>query len=127
MHSPNGCTVRWTGFNPYTNPLAGRTRQDAGVSIAEINLALVRDLVAKMEVGEHGVAYVVDSHNRVIAHRNPELVNADFSSVAQVQAARASGAASAGFVLLAAYSAIAGLGWLVFAELPVEEADVLAR
>jgi hypothetical protein len=120
---------------PYmTLSLAG-TGRDAGVSVAEVSLKLVQDLVAKMEVGEHGVAYVVDSQNRVIAHRNAGLVDADFSGLAHVQAARAgSGAASAGFVqdingreVLAASIAIARLGWLVFAELPVEEADVFAR
>src|SRR5436190_12811088 len=53
---------------PYmTLSLAG-TRRDAGVSVAEVNLLLVQDLVAKMNVGEHGVAYVVDSKDRVIAH-----------------------------------------------------------
>ena len=117
-----------------TLSLAG-SRRDAGVSIAEVNLKLVQDLVAKMEVGEHGVAYVVDSQNRVIAHRNPDLVSADFSSVAQVQAARAgAGAPSAGLMqdsngreVLVASVAIARLGWLVLMELPVEEADGLAR
>jgi membrane-associated protease RseP (regulator of RpoE activity) len=117
-----------------TISLAG-PRREAGVSVAEINLKVVQDVVSKMEVGEHGVAYVVDSQNRVIAHRNPGLVNADFSRLAQVQAARAGlGAASAGFVqdvngreVLAASIAIARLGWLVFAELPAEDANVLAR
>jgi hypothetical protein len=119
---------------PYMTISLGGTR-DTGVSIAEVNLKLVQDLVAKMEVGEHGVAYVVDSQNRVIAHGNAGLVNTDFSSLVQVQAARArSDAASAGFVqdingraVLGASVAIARLGWLVFAELPIEEADVLAR
>ena len=120
---------------PYmTLSLAG-TGRDAGVSVAEVNLKLIQDLVSKMEVGEHGVAYVVDSQNRVIAHRNSGLVNADFSSLTEVQAARAgSGAASAGFIhdidgreLLVASIAIPKLGWLMFAELPNEEADVLAR
>ena len=117
-----------------TLSLAG-ARREAGVSIAEVNLKLVQDLVAKMEVADHGVAYIVDSQNRVIAHRNAGLVNTDFSSLAQVQAARArSDAASAGFVqdingraVLDASIAIARLGWLVFVELPVEEAHVLAR
>jgi hypothetical protein len=115
-----------------TLSLAG-ARREAGVSIAEVKL--VQDLVAKMEVADHGVAYIVDSQNRVIAHRNAGLVNTDFSSLAQVQAARArSNAASAGFVqdingraVLDASIAIARLGWLVFVELPVEEAHVLAR
>jgi hypothetical protein len=74
---------------PYMTISLTGTRRDTGVSIAEVNLKLVQDLVAKMEVGEHGVAYVVDSQNRVIAHRNAGLVNTDFSSLAQVQAARA--------------------------------------
>ena len=120
---------------PYmTLSLAG-TGRDAGVSVAEVSLKLVQDLVANMEVGEHGVAYVIDSQNRVIAHRNAGLVDSDFSGLAQVQAARAlSDAASAGFVqdingraVLGASVAIARLGWLVLAELPIEEADVLAR
>ena len=39
--------------------LAG-TRRDAGVSIAEVNLKLIWDLVSQIKVGEHGRAYVVD-------------------------------------------------------------------
>src|SRR5438094_4607304 len=120
-----------------TLSLAG-TRRDAGVSVAEVNLWLVQNLVAKMEVGEQGVAYVVDSEDRVIAHRNPGLVNADFSSLAQVQAARAAsaGAARSGAwlvpdsnarELLSAYATVAQVGWLLFVELPAAEADALAR
>ncbi len=44
---------------PYmTLSLAG-TRKDAGVSIAEVNLKLIWDVVSQIKVGEHGHAYVV--------------------------------------------------------------------
>ena len=120
-----------------TLALAG-TRREAGVSVAEVNLSLVQHLVVKMEVGEQGVAYVVDSADRVIAHRNPALLNADFSSLADVQAARAASAGTArsgswlvqdsnSRELLSAYAAVAKVGWLLFVELPATEADALAR
>src|SRR5215475_4949938 len=52
---------------PYmTLALAGR--RDAGVSIAEINLKLVWDLVMRLKVGERGVAYIVDAEGRVVVH-----------------------------------------------------------
>ena len=46
---------------PYmTLSLAG-TRRDAGVSIAEVNLKLIWDVVSRIKVGERGQAYVVDA------------------------------------------------------------------
>ena len=76
---------------PYmTLSLAG-TRKDAGVSIAEVNLKLIRDVVSQIKVGEHGHAYVVGAQGRLIAHPDISLVlrNTDMSKLAQVQAARA--------------------------------------
>src|SRR5262245_61985441 len=53
---------------PYmTLSLAG-TRRDAGVSIAEVNLKLIWDVVSQIKVGEKGSAYVIDRQNRLIAH-----------------------------------------------------------
>ena len=52
---------------PYmTLSLAG-TRKDAGVSIAEVNLKLIWDVVSQIKVGERGHAYVVGSQGRSIA------------------------------------------------------------
>ena len=129
------CQIAPTEPTPYMTLAAAGARPDAGVSLAEINLALVQNLVAKVEVGDHGIAYAVDSHDLVIAHRNRSLVNADFSSHMEVQTARAaSRATSAGFVqdtngreMVVAYAPIAKLRWLVFVELSAEEADLLAR
>jgi signal transduction histidine kinase len=120
---------------PYmTLSLAG-TRRDAGVSVAEVNLKLIWDVVSQIKVGEHGHAYVVDSQGRLIAHPDISLVlrNTDLSRLAQVQAAqaRARGAPAdqvqeaeevRGGRVLTAYAPVAPLGWLMFVELPIEEA-----
>ena len=53
---------------PYmTLSLAG-TRKDAGVSIAEVNLKLIWDVVSQIKVGERGHAYVVGAQGRLIAN-----------------------------------------------------------
>ena len=117
-----------------TLSLAG-TRRDAGVSVAEVNLKLIWDVVSQIKVGEHGHAYVVDSQGRLIAHPDISLVlrNTDLSRLAQVQAAqaRARGAPAdqvqeaeevRGRRVLTAYAPVAPLGWFMFVELPIEEA-----
>ena len=122
---------------PYmTLSLAG-TRKDAGVSIAEVNLKLIWDVVSQIKVGEHGHAYVVGAAGRLIAHPDITLVlrNTDMSKLVQVQAAQAgqSGTDSEslegttnleGQKVLTASAPITPLGWTMFVELPVEEAYV---
>jgi signal transduction histidine kinase len=120
---------------PYMTLALAGTRRDAGVSVAEVNLKLIWDVVSQIKVGQRGQAYVVDSQGRLIAHPDISLVlrNTDLSRLAQVQAARASGSGQAteqlqtaddiqGRRVLTAYAHVAPLGWLVFVELPVSEA-----
>jgi len=116
---------------PYmTLSLAG-TRRDAGVSIAEVNLKLIWDVVSGIKVGKHGQAYVVDAQGRLIAHPDISLVlrKTDMTRLAQVQAARrgATGTTDVatdiqGRKVLTAFAPVAPLGWTVFVELPVDEA-----
>jgi signal transduction histidine kinase len=120
---------------PYmTLSLAG-TRRDAGVSIAEVNLKLIWDVVSKIKVGERGQAYVVDAQGRLISHPDISLVlrNTDMTRLTQVQAAQRQekgGAAEdietatdiQGRKVLTAFAPVAPLGWTVFVELPVDEA-----
>ena len=120
---------------PYmTLSLAG-TRRDAGVSIAEVNLKLIWDVVSQIKVGEKGSAYVVDRRGRLIAHPDISLVlrNTDMSRLPQVRAARASDNNEAteqlqvaqniqGRDVLTASAPIDPLGWRMFVELPEEEA-----
>jgi signal transduction histidine kinase/HAMP domain-containing protein len=120
---------------PYmTLSLAG-TRRDAGVSIAEVNLKLIWDVVSKIKVGERGQAYVVDAQGRLISHPDISLVlrNTDMTKLAQVQAAQRAEKGGPvedietatdiqGRRVLTAFAPVAPLGWTVFVELPVEEA-----
>src|SRR6195256_3450894 len=120
---------------PYmTLSLAG-TRKDAGVSIAEVNLKLIWDVVSQIKVGERGHAYVVGAGGRLIAHPDISLVlrNTDMSKLVQVQAAQAGKTGTEfeslqgskniqGQEVLTASAPIAPLGWTMFVELPVEEA-----
>src|SRR5258708_2354407 len=119
----------------------GGRRRDAGVSVAEVNLKLIWDVVSQIKVGERGHAYVVDAQGRLIAHPDISLVlrNTDMSKLAQVRAARAAASGDAGtgdnpaqtvqeaeniegHKVLTAYARVAPLGWLMFVELPAEEA-----
>src|SRR6516162_2218836 len=117
---------------PYmTLSLAG-TRRDNGVSITQVNLKLIWDVVSKIKVGEHGRAYVVDTDGRLIAHPDISLVllNIDMSRLAQVRGARAGSATQAvqeaddigRHKVLTAYAPVNPLGWFVFVETPIEEA-----
>ncbi len=152
---------------PYMTLALAGTRKDAGVSIAEVNLKLIWDVVSNIKVGEHGHAYVVGSQGRLIAHPDISLVlrNTDMSKLVQVQAAlaeqqaladqaeQATQAASGGRPapqaqpappkvgameprvdslqgalniqgqeVLTAYAPIQPLRWLMFVELPEQEA-----
>ena len=120
---------------PYmTLSLAG-TRRDAGVSIAQVNLKLIEDVLSQIKSVGHARAYVVDAQGRLIAHPDISLVlrNTDMSRLEQVRVARAAGANGsaeqvqeatdvAGQEVLTAYAPVAPLGWLVFVETPIEEA-----
>ncbi len=116
---------------PYmTLGLAG-TRPDAGVSVVELNLNLMWEIVQQTKVGDRGVAYVVNAEGRVIAHPDFGVRKSlrDLSSLAHVQEARTS--PSTGWArmardmndqkVVAAYARVAGPGWLVFVELPIGE------
>ncbi len=120
---------------PYmTLSLAGPGRS-SGVSVAQVNLKFIWDVVSKMKVGERGRAYVVDATGRLIAHPDISLVlrNIDVSHLSQVRSALAATADNsgervqeaediAGHKVLSAYAPVAPLGWLVFVETPIEEA-----
>ena len=120
---------------PYMTLAVAGTRRDPLVSIAEVSLKSIWDVMSKIKVGERGQAYVVDANGRLIAHPDISLIlrNTDVTRFAQVQAARSAGSYPgveplretqdiSGRSVLAAYAPVTPLGWLVLAELPVEEA-----
>jgi hypothetical protein len=117
---------------PYmTMGLAG-PRSDTDVSVVELNLKLIWEIVQKTKVGKGGVAYVVDAGGRVIAHPDFDVGKSlrDLSTLAQVQEARTTTALTGEAHItrdmndqkvVAAYARVAGPSWLVFVELPIEE------
>jgi GAF domain-containing protein/HAMP domain-containing protein len=120
---------------PYMTLSLSGTRRDTGVSIAQVNLKLIWDVLSKIKFAGHGRAYVVDAAGRLIAHPDISLVlrNTDVSQLAQVRSARARVAGSSGEEVqeakdiegrevLTASAPVAPLGWLVFVETPIEEA-----
>jgi len=120
---------------PYIKLAMAGSHRDAGVSVAEVNLKFIWDVVSQIKVGTRGQAYVVDAAGHLIAHPDISLVlrNTDLSHLPQVQAARAaaSGAGTEagqaaqdlqGRDVLTSYAEIAPLGWLVFVDLPSDEA-----
>jgi signal transduction histidine kinase len=105
-----------------------------GVTVAEVNLKFIWDVVSQIKIGKAGRAFVVDSAGQLIAHPDISLVlkKSDFSALEQVRAARANpggdpeavaiGHDSQGRQVLTAFAPVPALGWLVFVEQPLAEA-----
>ena len=121
---------------PYITLSVAGPRPYSGVNVAEVSLKPVQEIVSAVKISERGLAYVIDTETRVIAHPNTGLIQQDFSKLDHVRAARTAGSRleglqaardSNGREVLATYAPISRLGWLVFAELPVEEAKASSR
>jgi two-component system, NtrC family, sensor kinase len=121
---------------PYMTIAVAHAGHHAGVTVAEVNLKFIWDLITALQVGRTGYAYVVDSRGRLVAHPDLSLVlrETDLSHLPQVAAAQAglrqeaaaSGAHTAvgpaGAPVLTAWAPVPRLGWIVFVELPLSEA-----
>ena len=105
-----------------------------GVTVADVNLKLIWDVISQIKIGQNGYAYVVDRQGRLVAHPDISLVlrGTDMSRLAQVeQALKAQGGDEApvdarnrnGVSVLSAHATIPALNWLVFVELPTVEAQ----
>jgi len=122
---------------PYMTIAVAHAGRKPGVTVADVNLKLIWDVVSAIKVGRAGYAYVVGPDGRLIAHPDISLVlrDTDLSGLPQVAAALANPTAasdpaagvtiapnSAGVSVLTAHAAIPALNWLVFVELPASEA-----
>ncbi len=118
---------------PYMTIAVGGSGPGAAVTVAEVNLKFVWDVVSQIRTGTAGIAYVVDSTGHLIAHPDISLVlrQLDLDTSDPVRAARA-GASDAepamvatnlrGDRVLTAHAEIAPLGWIAFVEQPLAEA-----
>lgn len=120
---------------PYMAIAVGGVQSDDGVVIGQVNLKFIWNVVSQITVGKHGYAYVVDGHGHLIAHPDISLVlrDMDLSQLAYVQAARNQTSSETSQVfgavvnlkgrkVLSAVASIPSLRWLVFADMPIEEA-----
>jgi signal transduction histidine kinase len=102
-----------------------------GVTVAEVNLKFIWDVVSQIKVGKAGIAYVVDRTGALIAHPDISLVlqKTSLDNLEQVKAAITPNGPEVttahdpkGREVLSAHSTIAPLGWVVFVDQPLEEA-----
>jgi signal transduction histidine kinase len=119
---------------PYITIALAGSGGAAGVTVAEVNLKFIWDVVSQIKIGKAGHAYVVDSHGQLIAHPDISLVlkKTDLSKLDQVKAALGTVAQGMGMPgiardlegrqVLSASAPIAPLGWAVLIEQPLFEA-----
>jgi two-component system, NtrC family, sensor kinase len=120
---------------PYMTIAVAGTSEEAGITVAEVNLKFIWDVISRIRIGDKGLAYVVDSSGQLIAHPDISLVlqKLNFSALRQVEAARKAQPADEvgrfaiarnfqGAEVLTASASIAPLGWHVFVEQPLAEA-----
>jgi signal transduction histidine kinase/CheY-like chemotaxis protein len=121
------------GSEPFMTLAMAGSRREAGVSVAEVNLTHIWDVVNQIRVGKGGRAYVVDAQGRLIAHPEISLVlrNTDVSQMAQVRSGRMQPDIQEAQIardlrgerVLAAHAMAAPLNWLVVVEIPESEAN----
>jgi signal transduction histidine kinase len=122
---------------PYLTIAIAGSGRNPGVTIADVNLKLIWDVIRGLKVGRSGYAFVVDKQGRLVAHPDISLVlrNTSFVKLPQVASGlrEAGGAApepsldrthvnNHGAHVLSAHAILPALGWLVFVELPRSEA-----
>ena len=130
------------GSEPFMTVAMRGQRRDYGVIVAEANLKFIWDVVTDIKVGVAGRAFVVDPDGRLIAHPEINLVlrNTDMSHLAQVHDALAERSLASpaspvaedpeplvaldieGRTVLSQHAQAVPLGWMVFIELPLDEA-----
>jgi signal transduction histidine kinase len=124
------------GSEPYMTISLAHAGRTPGVTIAEVNLKLIWDVVTAIRIGDKGFAYIVNPQGKLVAHPDMSLVlrDTDLSRVPQVAAALAAaqgggrastttnGTALDGSSVLTAYAGIPRLNWIVFVQLPLSEA-----
>jgi len=127
----------WFGpvyFRKETEPymqIAVRAK-DGVMTVADVNLKFMWDVVTRIKIGKRGKAYVVDGTGHLVADPDIGLVlrKTDFSRLPQVERALRKGGEDSlalmaqdagGTPVLTAYASIESLGWKVFVEQPAAE------
>lgn len=117
---------------PYMRIAVAGNRAAAGIVVADINLKLIWDIIARIKIGDTGHALIVDDTGRLVAHPDISLVLRsgagadDFDRLkSEVSAANGSAITTTGedgTPVVALSVRAANLDWTVIAEQPVLEA-----
>jgi class 3 adenylate cyclase len=124
----------YRGSEPYLTVAISGNRPSVGVTVAEVNLKLIWDVVSAIKVGETGSAFVLDAPGRLVAHPDISLVlrGADDATLKPFRAIRAAivgagaslatGQDAGGNAIAAAAAPVSGPDWTVVVEQPLAEA-----
>ena len=127
---------------PYLTIAIAGSGRNPGVTVADVNLKLIWDVIRSLQIGRNGYAYVVDRQGRLIAHPDISLVlrNTSFAMLPQVAAGlremnggtsvplpsgsntSSSEMKNSGMRMMSAHATLPALGWLVFVVVPRAEA-----
>jgi signal transduction histidine kinase len=116
---------------PYMAISIPEARDRPGVTVVEVNLKFIWDVVTRIRIGQKGLAYVVDEKGFLVAHPDISLVlrKVNLSELPQVKAALEAGPDAewrevpeardlGGERVLSAYARVAPTNWRVFVEEP---------
>jgi signal transduction histidine kinase len=124
---------------PFMTVAMAHSGRNAGVTVAEINLAFLGELINTVQAGRSGYAYVVGPLGRLLMHSDSKLTprDAEFAKLPQVEAARAAQSIVIGRDpedrrVLTAFAPIPRMNWFAFVEQPLWQAlapvrDLLLR
>ncbi len=118
------------GSQPFMLIAMAHSGRNAGVTVAEVNLAFLAELIGGVQTGKSGYAYVVGPLGRLLMHSDPKISarNVEVSNLPQVVAARAgaqlvtTGRDPQDRRVLTAFAPILRMGWFVFVEQPLWQA-----
>jgi adenylate cyclase len=122
------------GSEPFMTVAVAGVRPSAGVTITEINLKFIWDVISAIHIGQTGMAFVLDRSGELLAHPDISLVlrGKDNAAAAPLRALQISAAESGGGLVggadtegrsvSAAAKRIEGPDWTAIVALPTAEA-----
>ncbi len=120
------------GSEPHMTVAVAGVREINGVTVGEINLKLIWDVISAIHVGQSGNAFVLDRAGRLVAHPDISLVlRGDDPAAARLKELQnaaigggetAEGSNAEGRSVIAAMAPIPGPDWMAFVEQPASEA-----
>jgi adenylate cyclase len=129
-----GPVTLYEGSEPHMTVAVAGARAINGVTVAEINLKLIWDVISAIHIGQSGDAFVLDRSGQLVAHPDISLVlrgdnDPTAARLRQLQqAAVAGGGETAEGIdaehrsVIAAMAPIPGPDWTAFVEQPAAEA-----